>query len=93
MEAAGWGWKYLVRGIRARQAQQVLRRVRGQAFFLFPLQLSGDYQIRAIRRFPDMRSAAAYVIESFVAHAPEDVHLLIKTASFRYRHFQLAGLH
>ena len=94
MEAAGWGWKYLVRRLRARQAKQALDAVEGRPFFLFPLQLSGDYQIRSHSPFPDMRAAAAYVIESFGRHAPEDAHLLIKkhpfdTAIFNWRGYIL----
>ena len=92
MEAAGWGWKYLVSGLRERQANDVLRGLRHKPYFLFPLQLSGDYQIRSHSPFPDMRAAAAYVIESFARHAPEDAHLLIKahpfdTSLFNWRHF------
>ena len=82
MEAAGWGWKYLVSGLRARQTEQVLRGLDGKRFFLFPLQLSGDYQIRSHSPFPDMRAAARYVMESFARHAPEDAHLLIKAHPF-----------
>lgn len=81
-EAVGWGWKYLTRGLRARQTRQVLNGLRGKSFFLFPLQLSGDYQIRSHSPFPDMRSAAAYVMESFARHASEDAHLLIKAHPF-----------
>jgi capsular polysaccharide export protein len=55
-----------------------LERVIGKPLFLLPLQLSGDYQIRAHSPFPDMQSAASYVIESFAAHASADVHLLLK---------------
>jgi capsular polysaccharide export protein len=92
MEAAGWGWKYLFSGLRERQASGVLRGLREKPFFLFPLQLSGDYQIRSHSPFPDMRAAAAYVIESFARHAPEEAHLLIKahpfdTSLFNWRHF------
>jgi capsular polysaccharide export protein len=82
MEAAGWGWKYLVSGLRARQTDKVLRGLEGKRFFLFPLQLSGDYQIRSHSPFPDMRAAARYVMESFARHAPEDGHLLIKAHPF-----------
>ena len=82
MEAAGWGWKYLVRGWRERQTNEVLRGLRDKAYFLFPLQLSGDYQIRSHSPFPDMRAAAAYVIESFARHAHDDAHLLIKAHPF-----------
>lgn len=82
MEAAGWGWKYLISGSRERQARDVLKRIEGRDYFLFPLQLSGDYQIRSHSPFPDMKSAAAYVMESFARHAPDDAHLLIKSHPF-----------
>lgn len=76
--ALGWGWKYLVGGRRERQATRTVERIKGKPFFLLPLQLSGDYQIRAHSPFPDMPGAAAYVLESFATHAPADAHLLIK---------------
>jgi capsular polysaccharide export protein len=82
MEAAGWGWKYLVRGLRQRQANEVLNRLEGKSFFLFPLQLSGDYQIRSHSPFPDMRAAASYVMESFARHAADEAHLLINAHPF-----------
>ena len=82
MEGIGWGWKYLVRGLRRRQTDVVLKRLEAKPFFLLPLQLSGDYQIRNHSPFPDMQSAAAYVIESFARHAPEDAYLLIKAHPF-----------
>jgi len=82
MEAVGWGWKYLVAGRRKREAERLLRDLRGTPYFLFALQLSGDYQIRNHSPFPDMRSAALYVMESFARHAPDDVHLLIKAHPF-----------
>ena len=82
LEAVGWGWKYLFRSVRERQSAAVLGELTGKPFFLLPLQLSGDYQIRSHSPFPDMRAAAAYVIESFARHAPEEAHLLIKAHPF-----------
>jgi capsular polysaccharide export protein len=82
LEGLGWVWKYLVNGLRERQASEVTRALEGKAFFLLPLQLSGDYQIRSHSPFPDMRSAASYVMESFARHAPDDAHLLIKAHPF-----------
>jgi len=82
MEGIGWGWKYLVRGLRARQTEEVLKGLEGKAYFLLPLQLSGDYQIRSHSPFPDMRAAASYVMESFARHAPDGAHLLIKAHPF-----------
>jgi capsular polysaccharide export protein len=92
MEGLGWGWKYLVRGLRQRQTDEVIKGLEGKQFFLFPLQLSGDYQIRSHSPFPDMRAAASYVMESFARHAPEGTHLLIKshpfdTTFFNWRHY------
>ena len=82
METLGWAWKYLLRGRKAREAARVLDELEGKQYFLFALQLSGDYQIRNHSPFPDMRSAALYVMESFARHAPEDAHLLIKAHPF-----------
>ena len=76
--AFGWGMKYLFGSRRERRAQRVVRAVEGRRFFLLPLQLSGDYQIRAHSPFADMPGAAAFVLESFAAHAPSDAQLLIK---------------
>jgi capsular polysaccharide export protein len=82
MEAAGWGWKYLTSRHHSRQAEEVIGGLQGKPFFLFPLQLSGDYQIRSHSPFPDMRAAARYVIESFARHAPDETHLLVKAHPF-----------
>lgn len=82
LEAVGWGWKYCFRGRKSRDADRVLKALKNKPYFLFPLQLSGDYQIRNHSPFPDMRSAATYVMESFARHAPEESHLLIKAHPF-----------
>jgi capsular polysaccharide export protein len=82
LEAIGWGWKYLLRGLRQRQTDSVLSEIEGKPFFLFPLQLSGDYQIRSHSPFPDMRAGVSYVMESFARHAPDEAHLLIKAHPF-----------
>lgn len=81
-EAVGWGWKYLTRRRNERRTAQVLEALEGKRFFLFPLQLSGDYQIRNHSPFPDMQSAAGYVLESFARHAPDGAHLLVKAHPF-----------
>jgi capsular polysaccharide export protein len=78
IEGLGWLWKFRREQQRSRRAQEVLRFLGGKPIFLLPLQLSGDYQIRAHSPFPDMQSAASYVFESFAAHAPSDTHLLVK---------------
>ena len=78
LEALGWGRKYLFRKRNARAADRVIEQLEDKPFFLLPLQLSGDYQIRNHSPFPDMPAAVAYVIESFAGNAPKDAHLLFK---------------
>lgn len=77
-EGFGWLWKFVRSSSRTRAAETTLEALAGKPLFLLPLQLSGDYQIRAHSPFPDMQSAASYVIESFAAHAAPDTHLLLK---------------
>jgi len=77
-EGFGWLWKFTREKRAQRKAEEVLRRLEGREMFVLPLQLSGDYQIRAHSPFPDMQSAASYAIESFAANAPEHLHLLLK---------------
>jgi capsular polysaccharide export protein len=78
IEGFGWSFKYFARHRIARRAAETLRRIEGSDYFLFPLQLSSDYQIRAHSPFSSMRQAADYVLESFATHAPADARLVIK---------------
>jgi capsular polysaccharide export protein len=50
----------------------------GRRFFLFPLQLDSDYQVRVHSPFGRMPPAIDAVIDDFAAHAPPDAVLLIK---------------
>jgi capsular polysaccharide export protein len=77
-EGFGWLWKFWREKKAEKAAQEVLGQLEGKPKFVLPLQLSGDYQIRAHSSFPDMQSAASYVIESFAANASPDLHLLLK---------------
>ena len=92
IEGIGWMWKYVRSNRRAALASETVRKLQGKPHFLLPLQLSGDYQIRAHSPFSDMQSAASYVIESFAANAGSDVHLLLKahpldSSFFSWRRF------
>jgi capsular polysaccharide export protein len=78
IEGFGWTWRAASARFRKARAKATLEALRSKPFFLVPLQLSGDYQIRAHSPFPDMRSAASYIIESFAAHSPDACHLLLK---------------
>jgi len=78
VEGIGWVVKFARRKPVARQAEATLRGIAGQRYFLLPLQLSSDYQIRSHSPFSSMRQAADYVLGSFAAHAPAECKLLIK---------------
>lgn len=78
LEGFGWLWKFAREKRERERTEKVLRALSSKPMFVLPLQLSGDFQIRAHSPFPDMQSAASYVIESFAAHAPHGVHLLLK---------------
>lgn len=78
VELAGWGWRLATAGWRQRRADETLASIAGRRFFLFPLQLSGDFQIRHHSPFGTMRVAVDYVLDSFARFAPPDAVLLIK---------------
>lgn len=77
-EALGWLWKLANEKKRERTTESTLAKLTDNKVFLFPLQLSGDFQIRSHSPFADMPGAATYVIESFALHAPADTHLILK---------------
>ena len=78
LDGIGWLLRFMRTQRRARQAEDALKAVQGKKYFLFTLQLSGDYQIRSHSPFATMAMAADYVLESFANHAPEDCILLVK---------------
>jgi len=77
-EGIGWLLKLARKHRRARQAKQVQATIDRKKFVLFPLQLTGDYQIRSHSPFGSMPQAVDYVLESFADHAPADQMLLVK---------------
>ena len=78
VEWAGWGWRLASAAWRRHRADETLATIAGRDFFLFPLQLSGDYQIRHHSPFGTMRVAVDYVLESFARFAPAEAVLLVK---------------
>jgi capsular polysaccharide export protein len=78
VEGLGWIRKFALSRRRAALAAETLTRVKDKPFFLFPLQLTGDYQIREHSPFGTMRTAADYVLDSFAHCAPADAHLIVK---------------
>lgn len=79
-EAMGWikrGWGTLRYGGENRRT--ICRFETGNApFFLAPLQLNSDYQIRKHSRFSGMVEFIEETLASFARNAPEDCHLFFK---------------
>lgn len=90
-EGFGWLWKFRFEKHRRTTAEAMLRAIEGKPIFVFPLQLSGDYQIRTHSPFPDMQSAARFTFASFAKHAPAEVHLLIKAHPLDCSFFNWSG--
>ncbi|STZ75858.1 capsule biosynthesis protein [Bergeriella denitrificans] len=63
------------------QDAAVARRVKNghyRRFFIVPLQVFNDSQIRVHSDFSSVRSFLLHVLTSFAAHAPDDVNLIVK---------------
>ncbi|MCJ2184722.1 capsular biosynthesis protein [Novosphingobium sp. 1949] len=80
VEGIGWLRKLLRAKPRRKEAIALIERLQGseEAFFLFPLQLDSDAQIRLHSPFAGVADALRLVIESFAAHAPADTRLVVK---------------
>lgn len=80
IEYAGYLKRFsLLRLIRKREWARVRALVESKRpYFLLPLQLNSDAQIRDHSRFEHMGEVIEYVAESFARHAPNDCHLAIK---------------
>lgn len=80
VESAGWAWRVLGEGKRRRASVAAIHQIyRSRCrYFLFPLQLDSDSQVRRYSPFSGMKEAIAYVLASFARSAPGDVHLVIR---------------
>lgn len=80
VEAAGWARKLNNREMRQQQAARLIAVMEAEnpRYFLFPLQLDSDAQIRLHSPFAGVADALKLVITSFAAHAPADVRLVVK---------------
>lgn len=77
-EGLGWVLRALVGRSNRRRSEKVLAALQGVPYFLIPLQLNSDYQIRVHSPFGDMRAALRFMIKSFAKAAPAGTHLLVK---------------
>lgn len=75
-----WVRKQVLRPIERYRTARAIGTIRNSTdpFFLLPLQLSTDFQIRAHSPYPDMETPARGIIASFAAHAPGNARLLVK---------------
>lgn len=73
-------WRLLGNRLRQRETEQTVARVIAdpEKFFLFPLQLSFDFQIVAYSPFRDLREAIDLVLTSFARAAAPDTLLVVK---------------
>lgn len=80
VEGIGWTRKLLRRKENEAQARELLARIEtsDDPYFLFPLQLDSDAQIRLHSPFAGVADALRLVIESFSRHAPAKMRLVVK---------------
>ncbi|MDW8399788.1 MAG: capsular biosynthesis protein [Acetobacteraceae bacterium] len=78
-EYAGWALRGLKRPLRRRASVALTRALRaGPPYWLLPLQLEGDFQLRAHSPYRGMREAIAEVFASFARHARPEERLAVK---------------
>jgi len=80
-EARGWVQR-LSRRVRRRQSNKAALHGLAETrdpFFLVPLQLDADSQIKVHSPYRNIGAFLEHVCSSFAAHAPADAHLVIKT--------------
>jgi capsular polysaccharide export protein len=80
VEAAGWARKLLRKKARRAQSEALTARLETmpQPYYLFPLQLDSDAQIRLHSPFAGIADAMQLVVQSFAKHAPADARLVVK---------------
>lgn len=82
IEATGWAIWAANSRIERRLSQRTLARVLADReehpFYLVPLQMNSDYQLRVHSPFGDMRAALRFIIKSFAKAAPSHMRLLVK---------------
>ena len=75
---SGWIPHLLSGRKRMKASEKALARLEEAPFFLFPLQLDSDSQVRRYSPFSGMKEAIAWVMTSFARDAPENTHLVIR---------------
>lgn len=78
VEGFGWLVRLAMRKRARERSQRIIAGLAGQPYFVFPLQLDSDHQIRVHSPFGNMKVAIDYVVASFGRRAPADAVLVLK---------------
>ncbi len=80
VEYAGWIKKFAEQPLARRRSERAMRAIIGNRdpFYLFPLQLDCDFQIREHSPFGRIEPAIDHIVTSFAHHAPRDARLVVK---------------
>ncbi|MBK8815452.1 MAG: capsular biosynthesis protein [Methylococcaceae bacterium] len=76
----GTGWHFLKIRLAAKKTDTLIEQIRhsNKPYFVFPLQMQNDFQIRVYSKYPNLEAAIEEVMESFAEYAPPDANLIIK---------------
>ncbi|WP_216850944.1 capsule biosynthesis protein [Acidisphaera sp. L21] len=79
IEYAGWSWKVIRSPLAKRRSARLAAEMADESdFYLFPMQLNCDTQIRLHSTFGSMTPVIQTIIDSFRRHAPASSKLVIK---------------
>ena len=81
VEYSAWLVRLITKGNRERKAMHATNELlsKNGQYFLVPLQLEGDFQIRDRSPFDGIGQALDTIMASFAHHAPADMQLVLKT--------------
>lgn len=76
----GTGWRMLKEKLLRKRTHHAISALTNNhpRYFVHPLQLAYDFQLRAYSNYPDQGDSIKEVVTSFAAKAPPDTHLIIK---------------
>lgn len=77
-EAVGWAYRLLLRPVARLRSASTRRRLGDRVYFVLPLQLDSDHQIRSHSPFAGMTEAIERIIASFARAAPTSAVLVVK---------------
>lgn len=75
---SGSGWKKLCRYVPEKLFARKVKAGKYGRFFLLPLQVYNDSQVRVHSDFPSIAALLSHVLKSFAMHAPEGTQLIVK---------------